>query len=100
MLQIGDTLLLCTDGLTTRVRDKQILEVLTHSTSAEEASRQLVNAANEIGAPDNVTVVVAHFRDANELEAQARQQASLEQEFDQRTSRAGKQPEPELLKAV
>jgi serine/threonine protein phosphatase PrpC len=99
-LQIGDTLLLCTDGLTARVRDEQILEVLTHSTSAEEASRQLVNAANETGAPDNVTVVVAHFRDANELKAQARQQASLEEEVGTLAPRAGRQPEPEVLKAV
>jgi serine/threonine protein phosphatase PrpC len=78
----------------------QILGLLTHSASAEEASRHLVNAANETGAPDNVTVVVAHFRDANELEAQARQQASLEQEVGKLASRAGRQPEPEVLKAV
>jgi protein phosphatase len=63
MLALGDTLLLCTDGLTTCVKDDKIAEVLGAGQSAEETGRRLVAAANAAGAPDNVTVVVAHFRE-------------------------------------
>jgi protein phosphatase len=62
-LAVGDTLLLCTDGLTTCVPDDRIREVLAAGGSAEEACRRLVDTANAAGGPDNVTVVVAHFRD-------------------------------------
>jgi serine/threonine protein phosphatase PrpC len=65
-LRVGDTLLLCTDGLTARVPETQIQEVLGHGASAEQTCRHLVDAANTQGGPDNITVVVAHFRDGQE----------------------------------
>ena len=57
----GDTLLLCSDGLTEPVRDAKIAEVLGRASSAEEASANLVALALERGGPDNVTVVVARY---------------------------------------
>jgi serine/threonine protein phosphatase PrpC len=78
-LRVGDSLLLCTDGLTTVVSDCRIHELLTQSPGAAEACRRLRDAANEAGGPDNITVVVAHFRDGKQLEEQARTQKSLEQ---------------------
>jgi serine/threonine protein phosphatase PrpC len=79
-LRVCDSLLLCTDGLTTVVGDCRIRELLTQSPSAAEACRRLRDAANEAGGPDNITVVVAHFRDGKQLEEQACTQRSLEQQ--------------------
>jgi serine/threonine protein phosphatase PrpC len=76
-LRIEDTILLCTDGLTARVPEEQIVEVLAQSSNAQEACRQLVDAANELGGPDNITVVVARFCDAGQIVAQAQAQADL-----------------------
>jgi protein phosphatase len=63
-LALGDTLLLCTDGLTKHVGDDEIARFLEEDTTSEEACRRLVGAANAAGGTDNVTVVVARFRDA------------------------------------
>jgi protein phosphatase len=60
-LDAGDQLLLCTDGLTERVRDAQIANILSGASSAERACRQLIAAANAAGGNDNATVVVSCF---------------------------------------
>jgi protein phosphatase len=57
----GDTLLLCTDGLTKHVSDETIAEILGRSGSAEAACRALVDAALTEGGTDNVTAVVARM---------------------------------------
>ncbi len=60
-LQVGDALLLCTDGLTKHVPDQEIGAVLASRASADDACRRLVGLANRGGGTDNVTVVVAGF---------------------------------------
>jgi PPM family protein phosphatase len=57
-LSDGDTLLLCTDGLTKHVSDERIAEILGSQT-AEAAVHSLIDAALDDGGTDNVTVVVA-----------------------------------------
>ncbi len=58
-LQPGDYLLLCSDGLTNMVSDAEIQEtVLDESRSLRERVRALVDAANNYGGRDNVTVVL------------------------------------------
>lgn len=60
VLEAGDRLVLCTDGLTTHVSDEQIAEVVrTQSPSA--AAQKLVEMALEEGGSDNVTVIVLHI---------------------------------------
>jgi PPM family protein phosphatase len=54
----GDTLLLCSDGLTKHVPDERIAELLGGS-GPESAAQALINAALEGGGSDNVTVIVA-----------------------------------------
>jgi PPM family protein phosphatase len=58
----GDSLLLCSDGLTDMVPDGQIAEVLGRSATADEACQALIDLALERGGRDNVTVVVARYR--------------------------------------
>ena len=57
-LSVGEWVVICSDGLTARVRPAMIQDVLERSASAEQAARRLVNLANQHGAPDNVTVAV------------------------------------------
>ena len=58
-VQSGDTLLLCSDGLSGAVTDEQIEAILLASLpDADGACRALVAAANADGGKDNVTVVV------------------------------------------
>lgn len=57
-LQSGDTLLLCTDGLTRMLKDSAICKTLVAAKSAQDAADALVETANKNGGNDNVTVVV------------------------------------------
>jgi protein phosphatase len=54
----GDSLLLCTDGLTKHVSDDEIARALARSELAEATSRALVKDALTGGGTDNVTVLV------------------------------------------
>jgi protein phosphatase len=56
----GDILLLCTDGLTRMVAEKQIAATLQTESDPGRAAEKLVAQANENGGADNVTVVVVH----------------------------------------
>ena len=53
-----DVYLICSDGLTTMIRDAKIKQILAESSSLEEAATWLVNEANEAGGRDNITVIV------------------------------------------
>ena len=57
-LAVGDTFLLCSDGLSGPVTDEEIGTILA-SMAPDEAVRSLVDLANLRGGPDNITVVVA-----------------------------------------
>jgi PPM family protein phosphatase len=62
MLEDGDALLLCTDGLTDMVKEGEIAEILKEAGSARRACRHLVDCALAAGGEDNVTAVVAFYR--------------------------------------
>jgi serine/threonine protein phosphatase PrpC len=57
-LNPGDSLLLCSDGLTGRVEDVEIWQIVSRSRSPQEACEQLVQAANDNGGDDNITVII------------------------------------------
>jgi len=69
-LQVGDRLLLCSDGLSDVVEPAQIRKVLLRVPSAQRAARELVTVANEQGGPDNITVIVVDAVDEATAEAQ------------------------------
>lgn len=56
-IEEGDTLLLCTDGLTGLLSDEEILEIF-NKTDFELLCDEYIKAANDKGGFDNVTVVV------------------------------------------
>jgi serine/threonine protein phosphatase PrpC len=57
-LQEGDRVLLCSDGLTGMVRTEEIAAVLQREPDPQKAASELVEAANEAGGEDNITVVL------------------------------------------
>ncbi len=61
----GDVFLLCSDGLTDMIRDKQVLSVLTAVGSLEEAGRNLIAAANAAGGRDNITVILFRLEEVD-----------------------------------
>lgn len=54
----GESILLCTDGLTNMVEDTAICEIMRSDKSPEEKAKQLVELANQNGGRDNITVVI------------------------------------------
>jgi protein phosphatase len=54
----GDSLLLCSDGLSGVVADDTMGQVLGNGEPLEAQCRALIDAANEAGGPDNITVAV------------------------------------------
>ena len=57
-LKENDWILICSDGLTKMVSDKKILKTIRTADNAVGAVEALVNAANDNGGLDNVTVVL------------------------------------------
>ncbi len=57
----GDSLVLCTDGLTGHVSDGEIAAHLASASSSADACKRLIRAALDDGGRDNVTVVVGTF---------------------------------------
>jgi protein phosphatase len=57
----GDTLLLCSDGLTRELSDGQIAAVLTENDDAQQTADSLVDLAKQAGGGDNITVIVLRW---------------------------------------
>jgi protein phosphatase len=54
----GDTFLVCSDGLWSVVRSREIAAILLSHPDLDEATARLVERANELGGPDNITTVL------------------------------------------
>ena len=77
--------LLCSDGLTDLVTSAQISAILGKDISLEEKTKQLIDAANEAGGKDNITVVLVEYHakeDINQPQEKANQEISVSQEDD------------------
>lgn len=56
--RVGDRLLLASDGLTGMLTDAEIAEVLGAGGDTQQTAKALVDAANDAGGQDNISVVV------------------------------------------
>ncbi len=66
-LKAKDWILLCSDGLSTVLRDEQISAALERFHEPEEVCQELVKQTIAGGAPDNVTVVaIQYFQDGDQ----------------------------------
>ncbi len=57
-LKDGDKCLLCSDGLTNMVEDREILRIIQDSGTLEEAAKSLKDTANRNGGSDNISVIL------------------------------------------
>jgi protein phosphatase len=60
----GDVFVLCSDGLTSLVPEREILEVVSATQDLPRACAQLIECANRAGGDDNITVVVLRIERA------------------------------------
>lgn len=58
----GDIFLLCSDGLTDMISDRQIQEVLSLSTDLSKKTKKLIDMAKSAGGKDNITVVLSQTK--------------------------------------
>jgi serine/threonine protein phosphatase PrpC len=59
----GDVFLICSDGLTSMIREAQVLPILREHEDLEAAGRALIAAANEAGGRDNITVILVRLEE-------------------------------------
>ncbi|MFJ7677690.1 Stp1/IreP family PP2C-type Ser/Thr phosphatase [Peribacillus sp. NPDC097198] len=61
-----DMLLLCSDGLTNKVSEVELEEMVNNGHSLEEKAQSLIEMANNYGGEDNITLVLVQFIDESE----------------------------------
>ena len=77
-LRRGDVLLLCSDGLSGKLRSEDIQQIVLQSNGdLTKACDGLVEEANNRGGEDNITVVLARFL-GDDLEAPANDRITIE----------------------
>jgi len=57
----GDTLVLCSDGLSGQMSAQDIAAIVTSGRALRDVCDALIDRANAAGGPDNITVIVAQF---------------------------------------
>ncbi len=66
-VKAGDRILLCTDGLTGMLPDEKIAEILDLGGEPNGICKMLIDAANDNGGKDNITVIVVEIGGEKEL---------------------------------
>lgn len=57
----GDVLIMCSDGLSTMLKDKEIYDIVNKEDNSENTVRRLIDTAKENGGIDNITVICIRF---------------------------------------
>ena len=65
-VQAGDLYLMCSDGLSDMINDDAISEIVSIELPLEQRAKQLIDAANERGGRDNISVLMIEVHDAPE----------------------------------
>src|SRR5262249_37676296 len=56
-----DTLVICSDGLSGKIHNDEIEEIINEASDFKSACQDLIDLANERGGEDNITIVIAQF---------------------------------------
>ena len=67
-LKNEDTIFLCSDGLSNMIEDQYIKEILGNYSDVETQANKAIEAANEAGGRDNITVAIAKYTAREEVE--------------------------------
>jgi protein phosphatase len=77
-LRQGDVLLLCSDGLSGKLRAEDIQQIVVNSQdNLAKACEMLIDEANNRGGEDNITVVLARFH-GDDLEEPSTDRITIE----------------------
>lgn len=57
-VEVGDRVVICSDGLSNEVPDSQLATIVTHAASLDSACSELIDSALQAGGRDNISVVV------------------------------------------
>ncbi|HEV7684489.1 MAG TPA: PP2C family serine/threonine-protein phosphatase [Pyrinomonadaceae bacterium] len=76
-LRRGDILLLCSDGLSGKLRSEDIQNIVSSNHDLAKACEELIAEANNRGGEDNITVILARFT-GNELEEPSAEKITVE----------------------
>lgn len=66
MFEEGDIIFICSDGLSNKVTDQQIKEILEKEITLEKKASTLIETANINGGEDNITVVILEYGDGHQ----------------------------------
>ncbi len=58
-----DVLLLCSDGLSNKVNEQEMYEIIKNDQPLEEKADSFIDLANHYGGEDNITLVLIQFHD-------------------------------------
>lgn len=57
----NDALLICSDGLSNKIKPQEMVEAIQEAADLKAAVRRLIDLANERGGEDNITVIISRF---------------------------------------
>ncbi len=67
LIRPGDTILMCTDGLSNYLKEPEIARIIKENNShLETSTKHLIELANNRGGDDNITVLLVHFQCSND----------------------------------
>ncbi|SFA74844.1 MULTISPECIES: Stp1/IreP family PP2C-type Ser/Thr phosphatase [unclassified Bacillus (in: firmicutes)] len=61
MFEEGDVLLLCSDGLSNKVSNDEMIQVLSNEEDMEKKASKLITLANDYGGEDNISLAIVAF---------------------------------------
>lgn len=68
ILEEGDMLLICSDGLSNKVSEVELKSILESDDSIENKGEKLIQLANDNGGEDNITLVIVDYTSESEGE--------------------------------
>ncbi len=95
-LRRDDVLLLCSDGLSGLVRADDIARIVDEELDLSVACDRLIAMANDLGGPDNITVVAARFEGSGLSTAQSNDEVGFREFSDAAPTQEMATPEPAL----
>lgn len=66
IFEAGDILLLCSDGLSNKVSEAEMAEILMNEDPIEQKTGTFISLANENGGEDNITLAIVEFFESSE----------------------------------
>jgi protein phosphatase len=66
MFEEGDSLLLCSDGLSNKVSEEEMKQILENDDKLEQKAKKLISLANDYGGEDNISLAIVEFSEPSE----------------------------------